>query len=251
MALSQCDVPYLHQLLHTALKNGASVHSILCTLEGALEHGYRPCGHGQESLDLALLIYHLGGRSLLYALTQRFPIPSLRTLRNCFLFLKVTPTVGRITSSSIQQNIQTLLIPSCKPDSPKCGVSLLIGKTVLEETAVYIPNAMGVGSLCWLHAHHIDCVDALKDGQMHLAKEVSVIAIRLFGEDGIYPIVAPPTCKHETASDMEYVLKTLIDIYIASTGAESQVGPLLSIATDGDVTHRKAEHRLFVDVPHF
>ncbi|KAI9454602.1 hypothetical protein HD554DRAFT_1993556, partial [Boletus coccyginus] len=52
MALSQQDVPYLHQLLSTSLRNGASIKTILCTLEDALENGYCPHNHKQELLDL-------------------------------------------------------------------------------------------------------------------------------------------------------------------------------------------------------
>lgn len=131
MALSQQDVPYLRQLLSTSLRNGASIKTILRALEDALENGYRPRNHKQESLDLAALIYRLGGRNLLYAITQRFPLPSLRTLRNHTSFIKVTPTVGRITSGPIAQNLRSLLIESRHSDSSRRGVSILIDETAL------------------------------------------------------------------------------------------------------------------------
>ncbi|KIJ12686.1 hypothetical protein PAXINDRAFT_27969, partial [Paxillus involutus ATCC 200175] len=76
MALSQADMPWLQQLLHTALKNGSSINAIIWMIEDALERGYRPRGHSAQSNDLALLIYRLGGTNLLYALNQHLNIPS-------------------------------------------------------------------------------------------------------------------------------------------------------------------------------
>lgn len=73
MALSQSDIPWLRNLLQTALKNGASIRTILRAIEDALERGYRPRGHSQDTLDLSLLILRLGGRNLLYALVNVSP----------------------------------------------------------------------------------------------------------------------------------------------------------------------------------
>ncbi|KAI6145815.1 hypothetical protein BKA82DRAFT_145307, partial [Pisolithus tinctorius] len=80
MAPLQADIPWLHQMLSSALKDGASICSILCKIEDALEHGYRPCNHSDEAYNLALLIYHLGGGNLLYALSHQLALPSLWTL---------------------------------------------------------------------------------------------------------------------------------------------------------------------------
>ncbi|KIK92906.1 hypothetical protein PAXRUDRAFT_146279, partial [Paxillus rubicundulus Ve08.2h10] len=109
MALSQVDIAWLQQLLHTALKNGASVRSIIHLIEDALEGGYRPRGHSAEVNDLALLIYCLGGSNLLYALNQCLNIPSLRTLRNKVSFVKINPTIGHISLNTIEKNIYDIL----------------------------------------------------------------------------------------------------------------------------------------------
>ncbi|KIJ08213.1 hypothetical protein PAXINDRAFT_89195 [Paxillus involutus ATCC 200175] len=227
-------------------------------LEDALERGYRPRGHSAEANDLALLIYRLGGANLLYALNQRLHIPSLRTLRNKTSFIKITPTVGRISIETVKQNIANIVLAPRELAKVfvRCGVSLLIDETALDEAAVYLPQSNSIAGLCWPHSHIVDHVfnnyksilnisDSLKLGHVHLGKEVTVAGAHLFGEDGFYTLLAAPTCKTEEVSDMEYIFSTLIDAWDAS-GATQQVGPIWSFATDGDSTRRKAGHKQFL-----
>ena len=110
MALSQADIPWLCQLLKTALHNGASIHTIICKIEDALERGYQPCGHTAEATDLTLLIYWLRGRSLLFALSKHLTLPSLRTLHSKMSFVKITPTIGRISIDTIKKNIRDTVV---------------------------------------------------------------------------------------------------------------------------------------------
>jgi hypothetical protein len=109
MALSQADMPWLQQLLHTALKNGSSINAIIWMIEDALERGYHPRGHSAQSNDLALLIYRLGGTNLLYALNQHLNIPSLRTLCHKMSFVKITPTIGHISVDTVKKNITDIV----------------------------------------------------------------------------------------------------------------------------------------------
>lgn len=88
-------------------------------------------------------------------------------------------------------------------------------------------------------------MEALKTEKVHLAKELTVVVVHLFGEDGVYPLLVAPTCKMEQACDMEFLLRTVIETFITNGGLEA-VGPLWSIATDGDATRYKACHCLLV-----
>ncbi|KIJ12467.1 hypothetical protein PAXINDRAFT_14668 [Paxillus involutus ATCC 200175] len=261
MALAEADVPWLRKLLHTALKNGASIRAIVRLIEDALEAGYRPRGHSTEANDLALLIYRLGGANLLYALNQRLHIPSLRTLRKKMSFIKIAPTIGRISIDTVQKNIHNIIIVPFEhaARTTRRGVSLLIDETAAEEAAVYMPQSNSVGGLCWTHSHRVDPVlrtydsalritNALKAETVHLGKEVTVAGAHIVGEDGFYPLLAAPTCKSEDAGDMEFIFNTLIDAWKA-TGADQRVGPLWFVATDGDATRRKGGHKTFLHTP--
>ncbi|KAG2757841.1 hypothetical protein P692DRAFT_20867349 [Suillus brevipes Sb2] len=258
MALAQCDVPWLRNLLQTALHNNASIRTILRLIEDALERGYRPRTHGKEADDLALLILRLGGHNLLYALSQRLSLPSLRTLGRHTSFVKIAPIIGQITTGVIQHNIAAVVLaPRAQAGlNTLRGVSFLIDETALEEAAGYLPQSNSIGGLCWTHSHLVDTTlnnyqsalgvaDALKSGKVHLGKELTVAGAHVFGEDGIYPILAAPTCKSENFTDMEFVFESVIDSWYAS-GADRAVGPAWSFATDGDATRRKAGHRTFL-----
>jgi len=258
MALSQADIPWLRQLLKTALHNGASIHTIIRMIEDALGRGYRPCGHTAEVTDLALLVYRLGGSNLLYALSKRLALLSLRTLHTKMSFIKVTPTIGRISVKTVKKNTQDVVIAPRLQAGPFIhrGVSLLIDETALEEAAVYLPRANGVGGLCWTHSHLVDptlynyqsainIATSLQSGKIHLGKEVTIVGAHIFGEDGLYPLLAAPTCKSENAADMEFVFNTVINGW-RTAGGERDVGPLWSLATDGDATCHKAGHRVFL-----
>ncbi|KAG1812032.1 hypothetical protein EV424DRAFT_1327201, partial [Suillus variegatus] len=237
MALSQSDIPWLRNLLQTALKNGASIRTILRAIEDALERGYRPRGHSQDTLDLLLLILRLRGRNLLYALGQRLPLLSLRTLHRHTSFVKIVPTVGCITQDIIQQNIGSVaLTPRTQAGLKKLrGVSFLVDETALEEAAVFLSQSNSIGGLCWTHSPLVDVAlnnyhsalnisHVLTAGRVHLGKEVSVVGAHLFGEDVFYPILAALTCKSESSEDMEFIFKTTIAAWRAS-GAEKEIGP--------------------------
>ncbi|KAG2091941.1 hypothetical protein BD769DRAFT_1679203 [Suillus cothurnatus] len=238
IALSQCDIPWLCNLLQTALKNGASIRTILRMLEDTLEQG-----------------------NLLYSLNQCLNLPSLCTLQRKTSFVNLHPIIGPISGAVIECNINdVVIVPRAEAQlTLRGGVSLLIDETALEESVSYMSDSNSVGGLCWMHSHNIDptlrtyhsalnLAEALKEGKVHLGRELTVIAAHIFGADGTYPILAAPTCKSEGATEMIFIFKTAIDAWKAS-GAEEKVGPLWSFATDGDATQQKGGHQLFLSVP--
>ncbi|KAG2340566.1 hypothetical protein BDR05DRAFT_977284 [Suillus weaverae] len=213
-----------------ALKHGhnsASVREIVNKLEDALEGAYCPRGYGASDLDIATLVFRLGGHQLLFALNQSLGLPSICTLR---------------TSS------RTNIILH--------GVSLMVDEIALEEMVVHLGKYNKITGLCWKHLHIVDPVlrtydsavtiaQKIQDGDVHLGKELTVIGVTCFGEDELCPILAAPTCKTEDARDMEGLLARAIEWWNA-TGAASVVGPVWSFATDRDATQCAAGHQLFL-----
>ncbi|KAG0700353.1 hypothetical protein DFH29DRAFT_807752 [Suillus ampliporus] len=259
MAISEGDIPRLQQIINIALQNGASIHEIVNKLEDALEGAYNPHGYGAEDLDIATLVFRLGGRQLLFALNHKLGLPSLRTLCAKSTFTSVMPTIGPIRDEQFNQNINSIVLSSRSDSSPHRGISLMIDEIALEEMAVHFSKYNKVGSLCWKHSHIVDPVlhtynsaadiaQKIHDGDVHLGKELTVIGASCFGEDEIYPLLAAPTCKTEDATDMEKILARTIRCWNAS-GAAATVGPIWSFATDGDVTRHAAGHKLFLKTP--
>jgi hypothetical protein len=90
--VSDKDIPCIHQIIDVALHHGSSVREIVNKLEDALEGAYSPRGYNANDLDIATLIFRLGGRQLLFTMNQILGVPSLRTLRSKSTFTSITPT---------------------------------------------------------------------------------------------------------------------------------------------------------------
>jgi hypothetical protein len=257
MAMSENDVPRVQHILSVALKKGSSVRQILTTLEDAIAGTYHPRGYSGDDLDLATLVYRLGGRQLMYALNHRLGLPSLRTLQAHSIFTSITPTIGSISPDQFDANINTLIItPHTNAVIPLRGHSVMMDEIALDERASHYRPANCVIGLCHSHSNLIDptlhtydsalrIATKLNEGEVHLGKEMSVMGIRAFGDDNLFPILAAPTCKTENVAAMMAILSMARDRWRA-TGAEARFGPIFCFATDGDSTRRGAGHRLFV-----
>jgi hypothetical protein len=246
MAISENDIPRIHQVINIALCNGTSIQEVVNKLEDALKGVYWPRRYGANDLNIATLVFRVGGCQLLFALNQGLKIPSLHTLRTRSIFTSLTPTISPIRNEQFNQNIQNIVVNTHTDLLPLHGVGFMIDEIALEEMVVHFSKFNKVGSLCWKHSHVIDPVlrtydsavsiaQKIHDGHIHLGKELTVIGISCFGKDQIYPILAAPTCKTEDASDMECILAQTVEHWNLSNAVTS-VGPAWSFATDGDAT---------------
>ncbi|KIK40925.1 hypothetical protein CY34DRAFT_24572 [Suillus luteus UH-Slu-Lm8-n1] len=230
MALSEHDIPHLQHIL---------------TYTG-------------DDLDMAILVYQLGGRALLHAFSHHLALPSLCTLQAHQNFTSITPTISPITPDQLDSNIKNLILNPLAHSSslPHHGYSVLMDDIALEERASHHCASNSIIGLCHSHSHLIDpflhtydstlrIAEKLADGKVHLGKEMSVIAMGAFGDDEIFPVLATPTCKCEDSEKMIMIF-TLVRDHWKETGAEEQLGPIFSFATDRDSTRRAAGHRLFL-----
>ncbi|KAJ7937807.1 hypothetical protein B0H13DRAFT_2302277 [Mycena leptocephala] len=131
-----------------------------------------PClASNQRRLDLSTIAYDLGGRKLLYVLTQGLGLPSLRTPRHHMAF-----TPGR---------------------TERHGINMMIDEVALEERGVDFCRKNQVGGLCRRHSpsvtltldsykSEIKLAEDIKKGDVHLAKEMTVAALSCFGDSGTY-----------------------------------------------------------------
>ncbi|RDB26720.1 hypothetical protein Hypma_005418 [Hypsizygus marmoreus] len=259
MSIAENDIPRIKNILQAGLRSGSSVRRLISKVEDSLEGLYNPRGFGSRAFDMAVMTYRMGGRKLLFSLSRGLGLPSLRTLRNNMIFTRIMPTVGTITSSEIIHNINEVVIKTRKEGgrTEVRGVSILMDEIALEEMAVHFRHSNSVGGLCWKHASLVDVVlhtydsavnlaKALVQGKVHIGKEMTVVAASCFGEPGVYPILAAPTCKQENAADMEYIF----DIISRNWKEHGEsVGKIWSFATDGDATRRAAGYTTFLNTP--
>ncbi|KAG0697506.1 hypothetical protein DFH29DRAFT_811628 [Suillus ampliporus] len=257
IALSENDVPHMQYILAVVLKQGASIRQIINTLEDAIAGTCHLQGYTGDDLDIATLTYRLGGCQLLYALSHRLGLPSLRMLQTHRTFTSIALTIGPIAAEQFDANIKTLILaPLGSVVIPHRGHSLMMDKIALEEMASHHRPSNSVIGLCHSHSHMVDptlhtydsalrIAEKLAEGTVPLGKEMSVIAIGAFGDDEIFPILAAPTCKCEDADKMVSIV-TLARDHWRETGAEEHLGPIFSVATDGDSMRRAAGHCMFL-----
>ncbi|KAK6969698.1 hypothetical protein R3P38DRAFT_3497872 [Favolaschia claudopus] len=110
-AIANNNLPRLQQLINVGIRRGSSPNALIRMIQSALEGVYQPRPVlDSRTLDIALLVFRLGGRKLLYAVNHGLGLPSLRTLRNHMAFTKVMPTVGMISVEDIVHNIREVVL---------------------------------------------------------------------------------------------------------------------------------------------
>ncbi|KAJ6497248.1 hypothetical protein DFH09DRAFT_893381, partial [Mycena vulgaris] len=257
-AVAEMNIPRLQQLVSVGLRRGSSPTAIVRMMQSALEGVYRPrLVLDSRTLDIALMVYRLGGRKLLYAVNHGLGLPSLRTLRNHMPFTKIMPTVGTISVEDIIHNIREVVLKprdAAAIRQPLRGISLLIDEVALEERTCHFRHNNSVGGLCWRHSPKVDLQlktydDALKIAEkikleeVHLGKEMTVVSVSCFGESGTYPILALPTCKHVGPEESSIIYETVTSTWLEH--AATHVGMPWSWSTDGESSRRKAGYEQF------
>ncbi|KAK7461448.1 hypothetical protein VKT23_008626 [Stygiomarasmius scandens] len=261
-ALSERNIPRVHQLLSQARKQGMSVPAMISRLHLACEGLYSAKGFSKDDFDLAIMVIRIGGSHLLKILSSELGLPSLRHLRDNLLFVKVHPNVGQIDKSVVTKNIDDVLIrsrPSTADTSkrPKRGAHIMIDEIALNEQAVYLKHENSIGGLCWVHTFKDDLVlnsftkvakiaRKVAKGEIHLGKEMTVAVVGIFGETSVYPILVAPTCKREEASHSELTFCVVTEAYLEHPDACHI--PLWCWYSDGDPKRRSGGHCYFVSV---
>ncbi|KIJ68414.1 hypothetical protein HYDPIDRAFT_106611, partial [Hydnomerulius pinastri MD-312] len=250
-----------------SLKEGASIGRVVAKVEDALTGLYHAKGFDKKDLDIATIVYRLGGRKLLYALSKHIGIPSIRTLRRSSVFTKIMPSCGAPTIDEVSFNIRegiTSKFPaftgSPTTDSRptfRSGMLIFWDEVSQEEAACYLPQSDSVGGLCREHSHCVDTrlttfesaeslARALAEGVVHLGKEASVIAMGSYDKAlrGTLPVLVSPTCKSESPDESGIILKMVIEAW--NREGATRFGPVWSVASDGDAGRRAMAYKLFL-----
>ncbi|KAJ7702812.1 hypothetical protein B0H17DRAFT_923154, partial [Mycena rosella] len=255
-AVAGMDIPRLRQLVSVGLRRGSSPAAIIRMMQSALEGVYRPRPIlDSRTLDIALMVYRLGGRKLLYAVNHGLGLPSLRTLRNHMAFTRAMPTAGM--TQGAKEGAPVVLKPreAAAVPQPLRGVNFMIDEVALEERANHFRHNNSIGGLCWRHSAKInlqlktyhDAVkisEKIKAEEVHLGKEMTVVSVSCFGESGTYPILALPTCKFVGPAESSIIYETVTNAWLEHAAAK--VVMPWSWATDGESSRRRAGYDQFV-----
>jgi len=259
MALASGNYARIDMIARTGLANGNSVSTVTNTITRAVEGLYRARGFNAYDQDLALLVYCLGGLSLLYAVSKALGLPSISSVKRNAPVTKIMPSVGHVTSSVILRNMHAVLGED--DPGPKCGWSLMIDEISVDERACWMKCLNSVGGLCREHSQHIDLtinnIDSLLEiaeavtgdwASVHFGKEATVAGFAPFRDSnyGVRPVLCSLTCKAETADESADLIALIIKLWDESPDGRVKHGPLWSIASDGDATRRKALYDLLM-----
>lgn len=260
MAAASDNVRRLQQLTQQAVKEKISPAKIVARIEDSLNGAYQARGYSADDKDMALLVLRLGGRKLLYALSQYISLPSIRILRRSTTFTKLMPSLDWPTINEVQFNIKSIFEPRVSDwpaHSFRTGVSVCWDELSVEECTEYHSHTGRAGNFCREHAHLIDTrlltfenalsiARALYDGVVHRGKEASVIALTSFSTHlrGSFPVLVSPTCKKMTTEQSAKLFGTVLQAW-QEFGAK-HFGPIWSFASDGDAGRRQMIYQVFM-----
>ncbi|KAK6969185.1 hypothetical protein R3P38DRAFT_3504625 [Favolaschia claudopus] len=261
--IGQNSIPALHRLLANANKEGWSPVNTLEHCQLAKAGKYTARNYTDYEINLAILLYELGGGAAVHAMNHSiFALPSRNTIQPYRQDFKLIPSVSGLRFTDISQNITTLFgsHPSREGESDvsppeKCGHTLSLDELAADPRIDFMPETDEMGGLCLEHLSELETVKvgkdlqaveaavaAVKAGKVHVSHEVCVGAIsHLYGTNyGAKPIFMGLTCKKGPWQDSVRLIEVIIAAWKRSPDGEAKHGPLMSISTDGDHKRRLA-----------
>jgi hypothetical protein len=257
--LKDHDVHRLPAILSTCVYQRKSVCAITERLREAITGVYRPLGNfSKRELDIGLLSLRLGGYRLLFALSEEFGLPSIRTVMREHVNIDVLACISTPDDETLIRNVQEVFMaPRIKTARPRVGVHIALDETALDPGAGYSPRHESVSGICPCTGQSDDELDArtlapimeLSEKMFpeddtppcrHFATEATVAAVSLLGA-GDYravPIVVAPVCGSKKAEAFVEFIVQQQRVWRLS-GAQEKYGPIWSVGTDGAAPRRK------------
>ncbi|KAK6966853.1 hypothetical protein R3P38DRAFT_2391465, partial [Favolaschia claudopus] len=240
----------------TAKTEGWSPSKIMSKVSLAKQGKYRPRNYTDLDMDLAILIYELGGDAALYALNKSpVSLPSRHTIADKRREINLRITVGDVKLLDIMKNIEMLFNNIDVGEHDKVLHTLSQDEIAGDERPCYLTETDEIAGLCEHAAGALTtfkmgsdltsvkaAVQAIKDGRVHVGKEFSVAAIARHAptDYGAKPVLLMPTCKHGSWEIAALNLQRLLAAWKLSPYGEQLHGPIKTIASDGAPDRRKA-----------
>ncbi|KAF8074685.1 hypothetical protein FPV67DRAFT_1619269 [Lyophyllum atratum] len=249
------DVPALHRIFKNSKRRSWSAEHLLEKIKMALAGDYRARSYSDLEIELATVVYELGGDAALHALhNSPFVFPCRNTLLEHRREFRLHITVGAITMSDILANIG-IMFADVKPGHSRAGITLSMDEIASDGRLCYLTMTDEIAGLCEHAATELSSLkmgtnlnvvravrQALQEGKIHVGQEVFVAAFARNDEEGYgaRPVLLIPTCKRGSFRDSALVMEMLRQAWKISPYGESLHGPIWSIASDGDPKRRPA-----------
>ncbi|KAJ7491634.1 hypothetical protein B0H11DRAFT_2156477 [Mycena galericulata] len=258
-------IPALHRLLSNAAEYGWSAKRILEHCPLAVEGKYTAQTCTQYEIDLAILLYELGGAGAVYTMNHSiFALPSRNTIQPYRRLANLLPSLNGVRVAEISNNISALFAPRKTHDGEGaelttapiiCGHTLSFDELATESKIDYMTGTDEMGGFCLEHLPGLDsikvgkdtqtveaAVAAVREGKVHISHETSVGAISRLSETGYgaKPVFMGPSCKTGTWRDCLRTMEIVLEVWKRSQYGERLHGPILDVSADGDPKRRFA-----------
>ncbi|KAK7050337.1 hypothetical protein R3P38DRAFT_3306578 [Favolaschia claudopus] len=256
-------VPGIHRMFPNALKFGWGTKRFFDRLQEACSGDYVPRNYTQYEIDLAILLYELGGGSAVHAMNHSiFALPSRQTIEPYRREHRPKPCLSDVNVLTISQNISTMFGSHQDKEGKiretpikKCGHTLMFDETALHPSVEYMPSTDEMAGFCLEHVSELEtllvgkdtrsveaAVAAVKDGKVHIAQEVTVGAIAHLSRDnyGAKPIFVGPSCKKGDWRRMLEILQSALEAWNNSPDGAAKHGDIWIVSSDGDYKRRIA-----------
>jgi len=264
-AVAEGNIPRCQQILVEAARQGKSVEATLQMMTKARNGTYHPKGYTSRELDEAILVWKLGGASLLYAENHSFNKggPSLRCIQRRANIPTYVPMYSDVLESTVKLNCERFLFDTSRhspSDKTRCLRVMMIDDVKAEPRARYCSRSGKVLGLCGCAAkNHIstninsaeDCeaiAQALNNGDAHLATEITNVAIgpiRMKDYQPVFIATSAGCLSKDPPERLEQLVRASVAAYVSDPRGEATLGRLSTIQPDGAGAFVSLSQRLF------
>ncbi|KAI0337896.1 hypothetical protein BDW22DRAFT_1487987 [Trametopsis cervina] len=265
MAIATHPIPRIHVVLTVARKKGLGVNGLLRQLELARQSLYKPKSYVEEEFHQMALFSRLGGARVAYLAQQSCNLPSQRTTDRHLEVLPLRASPGYPTMQEMETNLSRQFRDDENYDEfagfTEIAVSMPLDEIKIEErlrwdakTNMILGTGREHGSeRVALDFRSLAVADTVLDAlihsdpeeQVHLAKEATVIAVRVHAQgprlNYARPFVVSETCKHEAVSKHKSLIRGALNALkqhqLPTTSLQLRV---YTIDSDGDSKRRLA-----------
>ncbi|KAF6750165.1 hypothetical protein DFP72DRAFT_818060, partial [Ephemerocybe angulata] len=250
------DVPALHRILRNAVNFSWGVDRLLQKVKDAIAGTYHAKNFSQLEIDLAVVVYDLGGGAALHALHKSpFAFPCRETIAARRAENRLRISVGEVRMEDLLHNIEVMFKPEEGSGPPrKAPMTLCLDEVASDGRLCWIPQTDDVAGLCE-HASTLPSTkmgqdlknitaisDAIRAGTVHVGQEILVAAFARNDDYdyGAKPVLILPTCKRGSWEDAAMLIEKIRQAWTISEWGASMHGDVVSIASDGDPKRRPA-----------
>ncbi|KZV63612.1 hypothetical protein PENSPDRAFT_757800 [Peniophora sp. CONT] len=249
-------------ILTTNLRHTKNLDYVIQKLRDHEQGKYTPYSYTTAEFDLGLICANQGAS---YALKRGAGLPALSTIRNRFRSRQLLPNHGHIDLNVLRENIENCFFAHMReiyggvwPDKPIL-MHVTTDEISTERQPTFDAQRDMVANFCWEHTppevlmltdqKHVEALrDGLDGDVYHLGVEMSTMAMKVHGRDGVIPFFTASTCKKHDSNAMAALFGQVFEILVNHPDFAGHF-VLGATATDGDAARRNYFHRLCCTIP--